>query len=82
MTFHIGSKEDIFASQGSCFYFMNAQDEIYVDVHLLATKKNRRVRKIVVISQMLKNSNTSYIEQFLLLVRKRYLHRNVLILTS
>ena len=54
MTFHIGSKEDIFASQGSSFNVMNAQEKVYDDVHLLATKKNRRVRKIVVISQMLK----------------------------
>ena len=39
-TFRIGSKEDIYAAQGNCFYVMNAQDEVYVDVHLSATKES------------------------------------------
>ena len=45
-------------------------------------QKNRRVRKIVVRSQMLKNNMAGYSQHFVLVVRKRYLHRRVAVFTS
>ena len=80
-TLRIGSEEDIFAPQPCCSYLMNARGGVCVDVHLSVTRRID-VSERQLISQMMQNNMTGYSHPFVLVVRKRYSHRSVLVLTS